>query len=114
MSIRFIMTRDVNGYNGFGLPFSQDTWGGFFAPNAEQHFTVPENSQNWIALFSYSGGISIWVSVGQTVVLPSSTFGPVNCELNPQGLQVKGGDLISIITNDGTLPWVGVALYTLS
>jgi hypothetical protein len=113
MSTKLILIRDINGYVTYGIPFATDQWGGFLAANVEQHFTVPSNYQVWQIDFSIQPGSSIWVAHNQTAVLPTATFGPVNCELNPAARLAYAGDLISMLTSDSTNDWIGVTLYAI-
>ena len=113
MSQKLQMVRDINGFVTFGLPICQDLWGGFLSSNAEQHFTVPSNYAVWSANFSIGPGSSIWVAFNETAILPTNTFGLINCELNPATRLVYAGDLISMITSDQTNDWIGVTLYAL-
>ncbi len=113
-STKFNMTRDVNGYNGFGIPFSQDGVGTFLASNAEQHFTVPSNYPNWIAIFGYTPGSSVWVDGITTAALPTSSFAATTAELNPTARAVSAGQVLSFITDDATEPWVSVKLLVVN
>lgn len=111
MSTKFAMLRDINGYNGFGLPFALDGEATSLAANVEQHFTVPANYPNWIAIFSYTPGANIWVDGINTAVVPGVTFAATTAELNPSARFVKSGQILSFITSDVTTPWVSVLLY---
>jgi hypothetical protein len=113
MAQKLQMVRDINGYVTFGLPICFDEWGGFLSTNVEQHFIVPSTYSVWSANFSFGPGSAIWVAYNQTAVLPTGTFGVVNCELNPATRLVYAGDLISMITSDQTNDWVGVTLYAI-
>lgn len=112
MSQKFIMTRDINGFNGFGLRVCQDIFSVQLAATTEQHFTVPANYENWIAIFSYDPGLRIFVGIGQTAAVPSGTIGAGTCALNPTAKQVVKGNIISLITPD-TSAFVTVELYAL-
>jgi hypothetical protein len=106
MSTKFSMTRDINGYNGFGVLPTYDIQSTSLAANAAQSITVPDNYPNWIVIFSYTPGSSVWVSFSGTAAVPSTTFASGISVLNPAGRQVKGGETISFISSDATLPWV--------
>ena len=114
MSTKFTLTKDVNGYNGFGIPFSLDGEATSLAANAEQHFKVPSNYPNWIAIFSYTPGANIWVDGINTAVVPGTSFAASTARLNPAGRYVKAGDVISFITSDITVPWVDVEFQVVS
>jgi hypothetical protein len=108
------MTRDINGYNAFGITPSYDIEAGGLAANTEQHFTVPANYPNWLAIFSYTPGANIWVSVNGTALAPTGAFASSSSALNPAGRQVKSGDVLSFITADATNPMVSVELQIIS
>jgi hypothetical protein len=104
------MVRDVAGYNGFGIMQPDDIEGCYLAANAEQHFTVPNNYPNWIAVFSYTPGANIFVSTSTTAAVPSSTMGAIHSELNPSARFVTSGQTVSMITPDSDSPYVTVSL----
>ena len=108
---KFSMTRDVAGMNGFGIPFTLTARSAILAANVEQNFTVPSNYPNWIAIFSYSPGVAVWVDGIGTAVVPVGAFSATTSELNPAARYVKAGDVLSFITSDITGPGVSVMLY---
>lgn len=108
----FNMTRDVNGYNGFGLKPSQDMYSGIFAQGVAQTFTVPNNFQNWLAIFSYEAGSTNWLSINDTAIAPSGALASSTSECNPTAIQLKAGDTVSMLTSD-TAAKIGVKLYVL-
>lgn len=113
MSTFFNMTRDINGYNGFGLDFSDDNHQMILESNVEQNFTVPENYKNWVIIFSYNPGASVWVARNETAEIPIGNIAPTLSQLNPSARRVSGGDIISLITADSSTDQVGVSLYAL-
>lgn len=108
MSTKFLMTRDIGGYNGFGIMPTYDMQSGVLAATVTQSITVPDEYANWIAIFSYTPGSSIWVSFTTTAAAPAGAFGSTQSCLNPAGRAVKAGSTISFITNDAFSPAVGV------
>lgn len=108
---KFLMTKDVAGYNGFGLPFTLNAKSGVLAATVAQSITVPSNYPNWIAIFSYTPGSNIWVDNITTAVAPTGAFSDTTSELNPAARFVKAGDTISFITSDVTSPMVSVLFY---
>lgn len=108
---KFNMTRDINGYNGFGLDFALNGYQGVLAATVEQHVTVPSSYPHWIAVFSYSPGAAIWVNGITTATAASGAFSATTSELNPAARAVDAGDTISFITNDTNSPEVGVTFY---
>lgn len=122
MTTKFNLTRDINGVNGFGLPFSDTAYNTILSANSEQHFTVPANmgmgasgtsySSQWIALFNFDPGTRVWVADNVTAAIPGSSFAATNSELNPAARMVQGGDVLSFITADTSVS-VSVSLYSL-
>ena len=108
---KFLMTRDIAGFNGFGVPFTIIAKSAILTATVEQHFTIPSNYPNWIAIFSYSPGAAVWIDGITTAVAPTGAFAATTSELNPAARLVKAGDVLSFITTDLTSPAVGVALY---
>jgi len=108
MSTKFSMTRDINGYNGFGILPTYDTYNGALAANVAQTITVPANYPNWIAIFSFSPGASCFVAINDTAVVPVAGPNASSSVLNPSARQVKAGDTISIITGDIFTPTYSV------
>lgn len=114
MSTKLCMTRDINGYNAFGVIPTYDVYAGGLAANTEQHFTVPSNNDYWLAIFTFSPGFNVWVDFSGTATVPSTTVGRVNTVLNPAGRQVKGGSVISLITADAGVPWFCIELQVIN
>lgn len=101
MSTKFNMTRDINGYNGFGIQPTYDIYGATLATSTVATITVPDNYPNWIAIFSYSPGTNVWVSFSGTAAVPvGSSFSLIKSSLNPSARAVVGGSTISLITSD--------------
>ena len=110
MSTKFNMVKDVGGYNGFGIMQPVDKQGCYLAANTEQHFTVPTNYPNWMAVFSFTPGANIFISTSTTAAVPTGTLGAIVSELNPSGRFVTSGQKISMITPDTDSPYVTVSL----
>lgn len=111
MPTKFNMTRDINGYNGFGVPFTLDARSGILAVGVAQTITVPDEYAHYIAIFSYTPGSSIWVDKFTTAVAPTGAFAATTSELNPAAREVEAGDVLSFITADTTNPMVSVLFY---
>jgi hypothetical protein len=109
MSTKFNMTRDINGYNGFGIQPTYDIQGCSLAASAAQTFTVPDNFENWIAIFSITSGATVFVDfTGATATLPTGTVGSITTVLNPAARALKGGSTFSVISPDATSPYITV------
>lgn len=100
--VPLIFTRDVNGYNSFGITQSKYIWNATItAAHGETHITVPSTSAEFLAVFSYQPGASVLVAINNTAALPAgATLTAATSELNPASRQVNAGDTISMITAD--------------
>ena len=98
MSTKFSMTRDINGFNGFGLKFADDRHATTLVTGAEQTLTVPTSFSKWIAIFGIEPGADAWISLNTTAALPGATFAASNAELNPVAREVAAGDVLHFIT----------------
>lgn len=114
MSTKLSLTKDINGYNAFGIFPTYDIFAGSLAANVAQTITVPSNNQYWLAIFTYTPGTSVWVNFTTTATVPGSTVSANTNVLNPAGRQVKAGSTISFITSDGTSPFVCVELQSVN
>jgi hypothetical protein len=120
MATKFNMIRDINGYNGFGLEFSDTNYSIKLSAATEANFTVPKNTSpniatapyDWIAIFSIEPGDAVWVAKNDTAVAPTGTFSATASSLNPVARVVKSGDTLSFISNNDNVE-VGVSLYAL-
>lgn len=110
----FNMTKDIAGYNGFGIPFSLDGQTMVLAASVAQSVTVPSSYPNWIAIFSYTPGANIWVDGITTAVVPTGAASASTARLNPAARQVRAGQTISFITSDITDPQVCVEFLVIS
>lgn len=104
--------RDVQGMNAYAPMLSDLMFSATLVSGANHSVTIPSNSGNFIAVFSYQPGGDIWVSVNHTAGAPAgATFASTNSFLLPSQLLVKGGDVISAYNNSATGQDVGIALY---
>jgi hypothetical protein len=110
---KFAMTRDINGYNGFGLEFTTDNARTTLAANVEQTLAVPTRFKQYLALFSISPGSNVFVNLNATAVIPGGTFDADLSELLPVGRTVNAADVLHFITADTTNPYVNVQFYGL-
>lgn len=114
MSTKLSLTKDINGYNAFGVIPTYDVWAGSLAVSTEQHIVVPSNFEYWLAIFTYSPGANVWVDFSTTATVPTTTISLVSTVLNPSGRQVKAGQTISFITADATSPFVCIELQVIN
>lgn len=111
---KLICTRDINGFNTFGLPFSKDCRATTLLAGVEQTLTVPEScALGYLAVFSYEPGAKVWVALNQTATVPSGSFATTYSGENPMAREVPAGAVLHFITNDTSVE-VGVELYELS
>ena len=109
----FNMTRDINGYNGFGLPFSINKYSAVINQNTDTTLVVPSFSSHYVTIFSYQPGSSVWVTINTTAAKPvGASFASVSSELNPVARYVSAGDTLHFLTGD-TSAAVGVVFYAL-
>jgi hypothetical protein len=113
-STKFNMTKDVAGYNGFGVMFATDGFKGLLATSTEQHVTVPANYPYWLAVFSYTPGSNVWVDINATAAVPVGAFTATTSDLNPSARLVQAGDTLSFITSDVAGAQVKVSFYVVS
>lgn len=111
MPTKFAMTRDINGYNGFGIPFCIENWKTTLTANVAQTVTVPSSYENWIAIFSFSPGSNIYVANNTTATVASGIFAQSSSQLNPAARYVQAGDVLSFITADSDSPVAEVSFY---
>lgn len=114
MSTKFNLTKDVAGYNGFGVRFADDGYQGLLATSTEQHVTVPSNYPNWLAVFSYTPGSNVWVDASTTAIAPAGAFSATKADLNPSARFVQAGQTLSFITDDVTSVEVKVSFYVVA
>jgi hypothetical protein len=114
MITNFYMIRDINGYNGFGLPFSNSNYSATIT-GAATTLTVPSNTTKtpFLAVFSFEPGAAVWVALNNTATLPAgATLVATNSVLNPAARWVEEGDVLSFITS-GVTAIVGVTFYAI-
>jgi hypothetical protein len=114
MLAKFNMVRDINGYNGFGLQFTDINWSGILAAGVAQTITIPgspyADHQGLILIFAFQPGSNIWVARNVAAVAPSGSVASTTSVANPTARQVYAGDVISFITNDASDEF-GASLY---
>ena len=114
------MTRDINGYNGFGLPASNTNYSVTLVASTDTTLTVPidgalgqsssTSKEKLIAIITHDLGVNIWVAVNATATLPAgASFAATASFENPAAIEVKGGDILHFISS-GT-PSISVRFY---
>lgn len=124
MATKYNYIRDINGYNGFGLPFTDTAFSATIAAATDTTVTVPGNSGMggngiyqlpvWLAIFRYEAGANVWVSINTTAIVPvGATFLATSSVLLPDSAIVQGGDVIHFITTTAATD-ISVRLYSIS
>lgn len=120
----FALTRDINSFNGFGLPFSDNKYSATIAQSTDTTLTIPGSApmgyvnnitvNKYIAIFSYEPGAQVWVANGVTAAIPvGATFASTDSEQNPSARQVDAGDVLHFFTPDSGGASISVVLYAL-
>lgn len=111
MPTKLNMTRDVAGYNGFGLIPSSDSYAGILVATVAQTITVPSQYPYYLVVLSYTPGANVFVNFSTTAVTPPGAIAANLNELNPAGRLVKKGTTISFITPDAAGAYVSALYY---
>lgn len=123
MATKLLMTRDINGFNAFGLKFTDTAYSATLAAATDTSLTVPDHNSIGgasysedaqpvlLAVFSFDPGESVWVALNQTAAVPvGASFAATGSSLLPAARQVVGGDVIHFITAAANVD-VGVEFY---
>lgn len=124
MTTKFNMSRDINGYNGFGLTFTDTAYSATLAINTDTSLTVPNaigiGKQGYatvaqtLAVFSFDPGQSVWVAVNTAAANPGgAAFAATSSELNPAARLVKGGDVLHFYCTTANVN-VSVSFYSVT
>jgi hypothetical protein len=109
---KFNLTKDLAGYNTFGVRTSNEIRGVFLASGVAQSTVTPSDSTDYAVLVSITPGANVFVDfTGATATAYTGTLGPVTSELNPQVREVKAGQSISVITPDAGGAYVEISFY---
>lgn len=110
---KFAMAKDINGVNGFGLPFSIDNVSTVLTTGVEQTYTIPDKfgKNECLAIFAPTAGANVWVSKNVSATTPGAAFAPTNSCSSPISRVVSGGDEIHFITADTAPAELGISLY---
>ena len=105
---------DVQGAVSPALPLPTYIQSAIVPTASRTMLTVPNDYANWVVLFEYGADADVWVSVNHTAQPPASgIFADGNCLLNPQGLRVLAGDVVTVYNNGANSISVCAALYGL-
>lgn len=116
MATKFSMTRDINGYNGFGLIPTDTAYSATLAAATDTSLTVPHNASlggaafydkppvnfvqtngepTLLAIIVSDPGASVWVAKNTAAAPPGgAAFTATASALNPAAYEVRGGDVL--------------------
>ena len=108
MTTQYKLQKDVAGYNGFGLPFSDLKYSASLAITTDTTLTVPSkgamgaplNTVNkWLAIIQVEANLSVWFALNATPAAPAgSTFALTTSDLIIGGeyyaVEVKAADVM--------------------
>jgi len=100
MTTKISITRDINNVPTYSLQVSDIKYSTELAAGVPESFAIPVTIEKGIVIFSYEPGSSVWVAINNSAFIP--VVGPfvlTNSELNPTARNVKGGDVIEMITS---------------
>lgn len=125
MTTKFNMSRDINGYNGFGLTFTDTAYSATIAATSDTTLTVPSSvgigkqgyatntTGQMLAIFTFDPGASVWVANNVAASTPAgATFAATSSELNPAARLVSGGDVLHFYSS--AIANVSVAFYSVA
>ena len=124
MATLFSLTRDINGYNGFGLAFSDTKVSATVAASTDTTYTIGGDAamgaiaqpsvNKYLAIFSYEPGSQVWVANNAVAAVPvGASFASTASELNPSARVVNAGDVLHFFTPDAGGAVVSVVIYAL-
>jgi len=123
MATKFALSRDINGYNGFGLQFSDTKYSATVAQSTDTTLTIggagamgsiANNVNKYIAIFNFEPGSQVWVAKDATAAVPvGGSFASTNSEMNPAAREVEVGDVLHFFTPDSGGAAVSVVIYAL-
>ena len=94
--------KDANGFNSYAPSFTILNYSTTLAANTAQSLTVPDTNPNFVAVFSFTPGASVFIANNHTATIPGGSFSQEDSQLNPAARLVKSGDVLSFITNNTT------------
>jgi hypothetical protein len=126
MATKYNLTRDINGYNGFGLDFTDTGYNVTLTASTDTTLTVPNINPlggasysgsaqpQLIAIFSYTAAKDVWVSKNAAASVPAgATLAASSSRLLPTARKVQGGDVLHFYTTassasvDVQFYWIG-------
>ncbi len=126
MSTKYALVRDINGYNGFGLQFSDQKFSATLAMAADTTLTVPGNGSlgttasvvnKFLAVIQITANAEVWVALNATAAVPAgASFAATNSDLiigsEYFAREVKAGDVLHFLAPAANTD-ICVLFYTL-
>ena len=98
----------------FGLVAPSVIYTAILGAAGSDDFAVPLSAPRWKAVFSYTPGVDVWVSINGTAAVPAgATFAVAASELNPKCREVAAGDTIDCFAVTANTN-VSVSFYALN
>lgn len=67
----------------------------------EQTFTMPTDAKNYVVLFGYNQGATVFIGWGSSAIsTPGASFSSTTADINPQARTVPGGTILRFKTID--------------
>lgn len=111
MATQYKLQKDVAGYNGFGLQFSDQKYSASLAATTDTTLTVPTSSamgqalnsvSKWLAVIQVEANLSVWFALNEAAAVPAgATFAVTTSDLiigsEYYGVEVKAGDVMHFL-----------------
>ena len=126
MTTQYKLQKDIAGYNGFGLPFSDLKFSASLAITTDTTLTVPSSGaigaplnqvNRFLAIVQVEANLSVWSALNATAAVPAgATFAATTSELIIGGeyyaREVKAGDVMHFLAPTAGTD-ISVVLYAL-
>lgn len=111
MATLYRLQKDIAGYNGFGLPPSDQKYSASLAVSTDTTVPVPlsgsmgmalDTVNKWLAIVQVEANLSVWFALNATAAVPAgSTFAVTTSDLIIGGeyyaVSVKAGDVMHFL-----------------
>lgn len=110
MATKYSIDKNIDGVNGFGLPFSDTVFTATLAVATDTSLVVPltsaigvpvQTNNKWIAVMKYcrkTATLPVFVAVNAAAAVPAGVaFAASTSEIEPEAKYVKSGDTLHFI-----------------
>lgn len=111
MTTQYKLQKDVAGYNGFGLQFSDLKFSASLAITTDTTLSVPlkgsmgaalDTVNKWLAVIQVEANLSVWFALNATAAVPAgASFAATTSDLiigsEYYGVEVKAGDVMHFL-----------------